>query len=447
MHPSSFFLQIFPRILWAKLTAAQLCLMAFVLIASFGAPSAHAQSRGPESAIVDQYSFRFKGNYCVAYGGVSLMPNENNTMIDLYVNGTPVQSYWIWSGRDPKASAAMDNTIVAKRLGSNDAITIQATISEKLDNGAYTYFTYLNDTDPVPIQFGENKIAMSGNGHTDAHGAGLWVVYESADRCPYGEQKLYFGADTFTFLRPNPPTGPDSEVACIDFDKPAAAPDIRRYTLYVTAVASTERGNSIWWQTGSGAKPVYLAPDPVTNVSQPDVNEIYDPFNLQPGREFDIYTAEFQVQTGDTWACMQIESPDDEIGISANWVGLIYSEHRPQGSIGDTVWYDHNANGYVEDGEAGIPGVRLILVDATGKEISRTTTTEDGWYTFAHLDLAVYTVKIDESTLPSGVIPTYELDYALDGLLDGSTTVDLLDHKCHPATDVDFRLPAYGHDR
>lgn len=444
MHPCLF---LFPNCARGAFTrlAAIFFLVAIGFISPTGTSLVLAQGAGPESSIVDQYSFSFKGNYCMAYGGVSLMPNENNYMIDLYVNGTPIQSYWIWSGRDPKANAAVDNTIVAERFdGNGGAISIQSTISEKLNNGDYTYFTYLNDTNPVPLNFGDNKIMMSGNGHTDPHGAGLWVVYESVDRCPFGEQKLYFGSDTFTFLRPTAPTGPDSEIACINFDKPAEAASIRRYVFYVTAVASTERGNSIWWKTGSGAQPTYLAPDPVTNVSQPGVNEIYDPFNLNPGREFDIYTADIQVNAGDTWACMQIESPDDEIGISANWVGLIYSEHRPQGSIGDTVWYDHNANGYLEDGETGIPGVRLILYDASGTEIGSTVTDETGWYTFSHLELAVYTVKVDQSTLPAGVIATYELDYALDGLLDGSTTVDLLDHNCHPATDVDFGYRLLG---
>ncbi|MEZ4710896.1 MAG: SdrD B-like domain-containing protein [Caldilineaceae bacterium] len=445
MHPCPFLYLKYARAICARLTAALFCLMAIVFVAPIGSPAALAQGAGPESAITAQHAFSFTGNYCVAYGGVSLMPNENNNMIDLYINGDPVQSYWVWSGRDPKASAAVDNMIVAKRFdGNGGVITIQATSVERADNGDGAYFSYLNDADPVPLNFGYNKITMSGNGHADPHGVGLVVVYESVDRCPNGEQKIYFGADTFTYESSTAPTGPDSEVACVDFAQPVADPHTRRFAFFVAGVAGTSNGSSIWWQTGSGAKPTYLAPDPATNVAQVGVNEIHDPFITNPGREFDIYTADLDVNTGDTWACMQIESPEDELGVRANWIGLTYSEYEPQGSFGNLVWFDYNGNGYVEDGEPGIPNVRMVLSDADGNEIDSTLTDENGYYNFPHLAPAVYTVAVDKSTLPEGAIPTFELDQPDNGLLDSQLTAHVFDPNCHPATDVDFGFKLLG---
>ncbi|MEZ4661418.1 MAG: hypothetical protein R2911_28030 [Caldilineaceae bacterium] len=193
MHPCPFLYQKYARAVFTRFTAALFGLMALVLVAPFGSAVAFAQSAGPESALTAQHAFSFTGNYCVAYGGVSLMPNENNNMIDLYINGAPVQSYWLWSGRDPKASAAVDDTIVAERFdGNGGVITIQATSVEQADNGDGVYFSYLNDADPVPLNFGYNKITMSGNGHAAPHGVALVVVYESVDRCPTGEQKALF---------------------------------------------------------------------------------------------------------------------------------------------------------------------------------------------------------------------------------------------------------------
>ncbi|MCB9147963.1 MAG: DUF11 domain-containing protein [Caldilineaceae bacterium] len=435
----------YARAVYVRFWAIVFCLMAIVLAAPIGNTALYAQSAGPESPITEQHAFSFTGNYCVAYGGVSLMPNENNNMIDLYVNGEPVQSYWIWSGSDPKASATADDTIVAERYdGNGGVITIQATSVEQADNGNETYFSYLNDANPVPLNFGYNKITMSGNGHTNPHGVALAVVYQTADRCPTGQQKLYFGADTFSHESSTAPTGPDSAVACVDFDKPVADTHARRFTFFVSGIAGTSNGSSIWWQSGNGAKPSYLAPDPATNVAQTGVHEIHDPFITQPGREFDIYTADLDVNTGDTWACMQIESPEDELGIRANWIGLVYSEYQPEGSFGNMVWFDYNSNGYVEDGEPGIPNVRIVLYDAAGNEIDSTLTDENGAYNFPHLKAAVYTVEVDKSTLPAGAIATYELDLPDNGLLDSKLTAHVFDPNCHPATDVDFGFTLLG---
>ena len=63
-------------------------------------------------------------------------------------------------------------------------------------------------------------------------------------------------------------------------------------------------------------------------------------------------------------------------------------------SIGDRVWDDVNANGS-DDGEPGIANVTVILTDANGTEVARTTTDANGNYRFTGLIPGTYTVTIE----------------------------------------------------
>ena len=63
-------------------------------------------------------------------------------------------------------------------------------------------------------------------------------------------------------------------------------------------------------------------------------------------------------------------------------------------SIGDRVWDDKNANGS-DEGEPGIGGATVILTDANGAEVARTTTDANGNYRFVGLIPGTYTVTIE----------------------------------------------------
>ena len=63
-------------------------------------------------------------------------------------------------------------------------------------------------------------------------------------------------------------------------------------------------------------------------------------------------------------------------------------------SIGDRVWDDKNANGS-DEGEPGIGGATVILTDADGAEVARTTTDANGNYRFTGLIPGTYTVSIE----------------------------------------------------
>ena len=67
-------------------------------------------------------------------------------------------------------------------------------------------------------------------------------------------------------------------------------------------------------------------------------------------------------------------------------------------TIGDRVWNDADGNG-VDNGEPGVPNVTVILKDANGVEVGRTTTDANGNYRFAGLVPGTYTVDIE---VPAG---------------------------------------------
>ena len=92
-------------------------------------------------------------------------------------------------------------------------------------------------------------------------------------------------------------------------------------------------------------------------------------------------------------------------------------------TIGDRVWNDQDHNG-VDNGEPGVPGVTVILKDASGNEVARTTTDSDGRYRFEGVLPGTYTVSIE---VPSG----YEA-------VSTSTSVTLTEGEVN--LDVDFPL-------
>gem|GEM_PF-5879188 len=84
------------------------------------------------------------------------------------------------------------------------------------------------------------------------------------------------------------------------------------------------------------------------------------------------------------------------------------------GSIGDTVWYDADANSVQGAGEPGLAGVNVVLVgdvDLDGTPDTLTTTTDgSGRYLFDHLPLGNYRVSVGSASLPGGMRPTYDAD-------------------------------------
>jgi len=89
--------------------------------------------------------------------------------------------------------------------------------------------------------------------------------------------------------------------------------------------------------------------------------------------------------------------------------------YRGAGSIGDTVWFDANANGVQDGAEAGIANVAVTLTgdynyDGVADYTATTVTNSSGQYFFSNLPGARYTVTVAPGSARSNWTPTYDLD-------------------------------------
>ncbi|WP_373319408.1 SdrD B-like domain-containing protein, partial [Staphylococcus americanisciuri] len=87
---------------------------------------------------------------------------------------------------------------------------------------------------------------------------------------------------------------------------------------------------------------------------------------------------------------------------------------KPKLKLGDYVWEDTNRDGVQDINEQGIPNVTVVLKDAQGREIGRTTTDQTGHYIFENLDEGDYTVEFGT---PDGYMPT-QVDQGGNDALD-----------------------------
>ncbi len=118
--------------------------------------------------------------------------------------------------------------------------------------------------------------------------------------------------------------------------------------------------------------------------------------------------------------------------------------YNGSGSIGDTIWFDTDSSGGgAPDGaEFGLEGVTVTLTwtNPNGGDIVLTTVTDaNGQYSFDNLPNGDFVIEVDESTLPVGLVATYDQD----GNNDGSTPVTLTD-AANTVDDVDFGYNGTG---
>ncbi len=94
------------------------------------------------------------------------------------------------------------------------------------------------------------------------------------------------------------------------------------------------------------------------------------------------------------------------------------------GDIVGTLWVDLDADGLVDANEPRLSGVDLTLTDpgpdgvlGNGDDVTAIVTTDaDGGYIFPDLLASGYRVTLDPSTLPAGVVESFETDGTLDGV-------------------------------
>ncbi len=116
--------------------------------------------------------------------------------------------------------------------------------------------------------------------------------------------------------------------------------------------------------------------------------------------------------------------------------------YRSNASIGDRIWEDSNGDGVQDPGETGVDGV-LVFLDINGNGIldanePSATTSGNGGYSFSGLVAGNYLVCVDPSTLPAGMVPTYDLN----GPKDHKATATLAANQTRTDLDFGYATPA-----
>ena len=88
--------------------------------------------------------------------------------------------------------------------------------------------------------------------------------------------------------------------------------------------------------------------------------------------------------------------------------------YRASAAFGDFVWNDLNGDGVQDQGETGIPDVR-IYADINGNGVldpatePSATTDSSGAYAIGNLVPGTYTARVNTATLPVGMVQTHDL--------------------------------------
>lgn len=201
--------------------------------------------------------------------------------------------------------------------------------------------------------------------------------------------------------------------------------EVEEYFLSIS-VETFDIGNYIWLdedgdgdqdagEQGIGGVPVYLL-----NAASAVIDSTITDFN--GGYLFSVVQGSYTIEIDDTKLPAGLNQPTYDLDGTLDHKHLIFVfgsgsmdvdfgyNHAPpadtnspgvvSGAIGNRVWSDDNLNGIQDVGETGIGGVVVYLFDETNALIGNTTTNSAGYYMFDNVNAGVYSVEIDDSTLP-----------------------------------------------
>ena len=100
-----------------------------------------------------------------------------------------------------------------------------------------------------------------------------------------------------------------------------------------------------------------------------------------------------------------------------SWDAGLYTRFA---SLGDRVWYDNNENGIQDEGENGVSGVVVRLLDCQGNMLNSTLTNSTGFYLFENLVPGSYKVQF---VLPANHVFTLK-DAGTDDAVDSDAGID-----------------------
>ena len=167
-----------------------------------------------------------------------------------------------------------------------------------------------------------------------------------------------------------------------------------------------------------------------------------DPASLPAGLDAPTYDLDGLGSPNAAQAALTLIAPD-RLDADFGYTGT--------GSIGDTVWYDVDADGSSTPapGDPLLPGVDVTVTwlgpdtqPGGGDDVSYTATTDaSGAYLIPDLPFGAYAVSIDQASLPSGLdVPTYDLD-AIATPHTAGAAIDALNPD---ELDVDFAVTGSG---
>ena len=133
----------------------------------------------------------------------------------------------------------------------------------------------------------------------------------------------------------------------------------------------------------------------LTSTNVTDENGEYVFNNVLPGACFIQVTPEVDgvdyvfspINPDCTTECNQIQQNGTSPTVDVDWNDVIdnwdVGMYQPV-TIGNKVWEDANGNGQQDEGEDGMVGITVVLVDANGDTVATTITGADGSYWFTN---------------------------------------------------------------
>ncbi|MDH3680139.1 MAG: isopeptide-forming domain-containing fimbrial protein, partial [Acidimicrobiia bacterium] len=245
---------------------------------------------------------------------------------------------------------------------------------------------------------------------------------------------------------------------------------------YNTSATQT-LGNKLWWDvdgsgdaSGGAGEPgipgvtitatwagwdgIAETADDITFTESTDPTGAYLFTNLPPG-DYVVTVTTAELPTGldietydlDGLGGSSADSAEITLDPSENQLDVDFS-YRGTGTIGETIWFDHDGDGTVDGGEPGLGGVAVTAtwdgpdgIAGNADDIAlATTTAPDGTYSLANLPIGAFVVTVDDTTLPGNLGPTFDDD----GVGTAHTSTIDLTTAAPSDTDQDFGYRGAG---
>jgi hypothetical protein len=259
--------------------------------------------------------------------------------------------------------------------------------------GAFQFTAYRADITALGlVNAGSNTLTLDGleyvgtDRNNENDGAGILVIYDDGTTA---DIQLVDGLDLayFDFLDPLDAAVPQT------FTFPALAEPVTADLAIFAGSVGADRPNEIR-VTVDG-----------------DVQSFFDLLGSVDGPLWDTALIEVPLPAGATSLTVEpISTPSEEPrGASLSWVAGALSVPVPEepelAGLGDFVWEDLNMDGIQDEGEPGVPGVVVHLMDCAGNVLDETVTDADGLYAFLDLEPGDYSVHF---VLPDGYVFTLQ---------------------------------------